>query len=304
MRQIRTDLATEASEAAGRVPGVSVSHWEQSGVTVTEVKIENEEAARALNKREGTYLTLECEGVRTRDPAARAAVSAMLGEEITRMLPSDENGAPVMVIGLGNRMVTPDALGPKTVEGLLVTRHLFRELPQAVDERLRPVCAFAPGVMGTTGLETMETVEALVGKIRPRCLIVVDSLAARASSRVGVSVQLSDAGIQPGSGVGNHRKALTEKELGVKVIAIGMPTVVYAATIARDALQMLCGEDSDEQTLGQLTQALFENEIGEMIVTPREVDDMIADAARMLADGVNLALQDGLSFEEIRGMIE
>ena len=239
MRQVRTDMALEASQAAGSIPGVHVSQWEEESVSITEVRVETEEAAQRLGKSVGTYLTLECEGVRRRDPAAREEVQNVLGEEIARLLPPDEQGAPVLVVGLGNRRVTPDSLGPKTVDGTLVTRHLLRELPDKVDERLNPVCAIAPGVMGATGLETMETVSALVKEIHPRCLIVIDSLAARASSRVGVSIQLSDTGIQPGSGVGNHRRALNERELGVRVIALGMPTVVYAVTIARDALEIL-----------------------------------------------------------------
>ena len=303
MRPIRTDLAMEASEAAGRIPGVNVTHWEQSGISVTEVRVESEAAASALGKSEGTYLTLECEGVRTRDPEAREDVANMLGEEIARLLPPDEKDAPVLVVGLGNRMVTPDALGPKTVDGLLVTRHLFRELPDKVDSRLRPVCAIAPGVLGVTGIETIETVGAIVREIRPRCVIAVDSLAARASSRVGVSIQLSDTGIQPGSGVGNHRRSLSKADLGVKVIALGMPTVVYAATIARDAIELLSDGETDSAAMDEITRQLFENEIGEMIVTPREVDDMISDAAVILADGINRALQTGLSADEIDGMI-
>lgn len=303
MRPIRTDLAMEASEAAGHIPGVNVTHWEQSGISVTEVKIESTDAAKALGKSQGTYLTLECEGVRTRDPEARLDVANMLGEEISRLLPPDETDAPVLVVGLGNRMVTPDALGPKTVDGLLVTRHLFRELPDKVDSRLRPVCAISPGVLGVTGIETVETVGALVREIKPRCVIAVDSLAARASSRVGVSIQISDTGIRPGSGVGNHRRSLTEADFGVRVIAIGMPTVVYAATIARDAIELLSDGETDAKAMEEITNRLFENEIGEMIVTPREVDDMIADAAIMLSDGINRALQTGLSAEEIDGLI-
>ena len=303
LRPIRTDLAMEASEAAGRIPGVNVTHWEQSGISVTEVRVESQTAAAALGKSEGTYLTLECEGVRTRDPEARADVANMLGEEIARLLPPDETDAPVLVVGLGNRMVTPDALGPKTVDGLLVTRHLFRALPDKVDSRLRPVCAIAPGVMGVTGIETIETVGSIVREIRPRCVIAVDSLAARASSRVGVSIQLSDTGIQPGSGVGNHRRSLSEADLGVKVIALGMPTVVYAATIARDAIALLSDGEADSAAMDEITKQLFENEIGEMIVTPREVDDMVADAAVILADGINRALQTGLSADEIDGML-
>ena len=302
MRQVRTDMALEASQAAGSIPGVHVSQWEEESVSITEVRVETEEAAQRLGKSVGTYLTLECEGVRRRDPAAREEVQNVLGEEIARLLPPDEQGAPVLVVGLGNRRVTPDSLGPKTVDGTLVTRHLLRELPDKVDERLNPVCAIAPGVMGATGLETMETVGALVKEIHPRCLIVIDSLAARASSRVGVSIQLSDTGIQPGSGVGNHRRALNEQELGVRVIALGMPTVVYAVTIARDALEILGEGETNPAALDEVTKSLFENEIGEMIVTPREVDDMIDDAAQMLAGGINRALQTALSSEEIAGL--
>lgn len=302
MRQVRTDMALEASQAAGSIPGVHVSQWEEESVSITEVRVETEEAAQRLGKSVGTYLTLECEGVRRRDPAAREEVQNVLGEEIARLLPPDEQGAPVLVVGLGNRRVTPDSLGPKTVDGTLVTRHLLRELPDKVDERLNPVCAIAPGVMGATGLETMETISALVKEIHPRCLIVIDSLAARASSRVGVSIQLSDTGIQPGSGVGNHRRALNERELGVRVIALGMPTVVYAVTIARDALEILGEGETNPAALDEVTKSLFENEIGEMIVTPREVDDMIDDAAQMLAGGINRALQTALSPEEIAGL--
>ena len=302
MRQVRTDMALEASQAAGSIPGVHVSQWEEESVSITEVRVETEEAAQRLGKSVGTYLTLECEGVRRRDPAAREEVQNVLGEEIARLLPPDEQGAPVLVVGLGNRRVTPDSLGPKTVDGTLVTRHLLRELPDKVDERLNPVCAIAPGVMGATGLETMETISALVKEIHPRCLIVIDSLAARASSRVGVSIQLSDTGIQPGSGVGNHRRALNERELGVRVIALGMPTVVYAVTIARDALEILGEGETNPAALDDVTKSLFENEIGEMIVTPREVDDMIDDAAQMLAGGINRALQTALSPEEIAGL--
>ena len=302
MRQVRTDMALEASQAAGSIPGVHVSQWEEESVSITEVRVETEEAAQRLGKSVGTYLTLECEGVRRRDPSAREEVQNVLGEEIARLLPPDEQGAPVLVVGLGNRRVTPDSLGPKTVDGTLVTRHLLRELPDKVDERLNPVCAIAPGVMGATGLETMETVGALVKEIHPRCLIVIDSLAARASSRVGVSIQLSDTGIQPGSGVGNHRRALNERELGVRVIALGMPTVMYAVTIARDALEILGEGETNPAALDEVTKSLFENEIGEMIVTPREVDDMIDDAAQMLAGGINRALQTALSPEEIAGL--
>jgi len=220
-------------------------------------------------------------------------------------LPEDDD-RPVLVIGLGNRLATPDSLGPKTVDGTLVTRHLFRELPDQADERMSPVCAVAPGVLGVTGIETMEVVRAIVSAVNPRAVIAIDSLAARAINRVGCTVQLTDTGIQPGSGVGNHRSALTSDILGVKVLAIGVPMVIYAATIARDAFEMLAGEEDSpdrEAALDAMSKELLEGAIGEMIVTPREVDDLVANAAAMLAGGINKALHRGLSDQEISAMM-
>ncbi|MBR3928294.1 MAG: GPR endopeptidase [Clostridia bacterium] len=304
MKQIRTDLAMESSEAAGCIPGVSIASWEESGVLITEVVIETEESAKNLSKPMGRYITLECEGVRTRDPMAYDALSSILAEEIARLLPPDENRTPALIVGLGNRMVTPDALGPKTIDHVLVTRHLINELPDETDERLSSVCCICPGVLGVTGIETMESVKSIVSAVKPRVIICIDALAARASKRVGVSIQLSDVGIQPGSGVGNHRRAITKEELGVPVIAIGMPTVVYASTIARDALYLMSEGEAEEEMLDKITKTLFENEIGEMIVTPREIDDMIEDAAGLIARAINISLQDRLSQSELDGLLK
>ena len=236
---------------------------------------------------------------------SRAAVSSLLGEELGRLLPA-ETDAPVLVVGLGNRMVTPDALGPLTVDGTLVTRHLYSELPHLTDHRMSPVCAVAPGVLGVTGIETKEMVRSMVDAVHPRAVIAVDSLAARSVSRVGSAVQLTDTGIQPGSGVGNHRSALTKDSLGVPVLALGVPMVIYAATIARDAFEQLAGEDEtmeQDQALDQLTDELLAGSMGEMIVTPREVDALVEDAANMLAAGINRALHPGLSDQDILTMM-
>ena len=305
MRPIRTDLAMESAGAhgAGDLPGVSVSGWEAGGVQITEVAIENEEGARLVGKPCGHYITLECEGVRRRDPDARTAVGTLLGEELARLLPAGSD-APVLVVGLGNRMVTPDSLGPLTVDGTLVTRHLYQELPHLTDSRMSPVCAIAPGVLGVTGIETMEMVRSITDAVRPRAVIAIDSLAARAMSRVGSAVQLTDTGIQPGSGVGNHRSALTQETLGVPVLALGVPMVIYAATIARDAFELLSGGDSigQEEALDQMTDELLAGSMGEMIVTPREVDALVEDAANMLACGINRALHPGLSEHDLLAM--
>lgn len=305
-QQVRTDLAMESARAAGSgdLPGVNVSTWEEAGVSITEVKIERAEGARLLGKPEGTYITLECEGLRQKSPEGRDAMASLLGEELARLLPGNED-KPVLVIGLGNRYVTPDALGPLTVDSTLVTRHLFKELPDAVDDRMSPVCAVAPGVLGITGVETLEMVMGIVDHISPRAVIAIDALAARSVNRIGTAVQLTDSGIQPGSGVGNHRKALSRDTLHVPVISLGVPTVIYAASIVRDAMEAMAEDDGEDhsEALDQMAKDLLHGALGEMIVTPREVDDIVADIAGVLASGINRALHPGLSEAEIRTMM-
>ncbi|MGJ4851825.1 GPR endopeptidase [Bacillota bacterium Meth-B3] len=302
MRQIRTDLAMEQTGARD-LPGVTISSWEAGDIVITEVRIDTGEGAKLLNKAPGVYVTLECAPLRKQGPELRIAMASLLGEELLRLMPPEDD-RPVLVIGLGNRSVTPDSLGPKTVERTLVTRHIFRELPDSVDDRMSPVCAVAPGVLGVTGIETLEVARGIVREVNPRVVIVIDALTARASSRVGSTVQLTDTGIQPGSGVGNHRSALTDETLGVKVLALGVPTVIYAATIARDALSMLSEDDGTrEEELDHLCEKLFEGALGEMIVTPREIDDLVGDVAQILASGINQALHPGLSEKEILTMM-
>lgn len=308
MGSIRTDLAMESFEehSKERLPGVEISSWEAEGVHVTEVKVSQGEGARLLGKAPGSYLTLELEDQARRAPESRRAMATLLGEELARLVPPGESD-PVLVLGLGNRWVTPDALGPRTVERTLVTRHILREMPQAADERMGLVCAVAPGVLGVTGVETQEMVKGLISQLRPRCVIAVDALAARATDRMGYTIQLTDTGIQPGSGVGNHRSALTQETLGVKVLALGVPTVVYAATVARDALELLARnsglEQGHEKALDALGDQIAGGELGEMIVTPREIDQLIEDVSAMLASGINQALHPGLSQSEIDTMM-
>lgn len=303
MRQIRTDLAMEAADGLGSMPGVKVSHWENAGVDVTEVVISDQKSASRLGKPMGNYITLESQAVRDRDAEARMAMSLTIGEEVARMV-GDPEGKTVLVVGLGNRMVTPDSLGPATVDRMLVTRHIFQELSSYADERLRSVCAVAPGVLGVTGIETAEMLESIVSSVRPKCVICVDALSARAAGRIGGTVQIADTGIRPGSGVGNRRAALTKERLGVDVIAIGMPTVIYAATLARDAFSSLSGHDASDEELARLESGLMDGPGGDLIVTPREIDGLIKDSAGMIAMGINRALQPELSDEEIMAMMD
>lgn len=303
MKYPRTDLAMEAfdSENGNSVPGVQVNHWDATDVRMTEVIIEDPQTAEQLGKPCGTYLTMECGLLREQDPEARIAMSTLLGEELGRMLKADDD-SPVLVIGLGNRFITPDSLGPLTVDRTLVTRHMIGA--GFAPEHMRPVSAVAPGVLGVTGVETAEMVTALVERVKPQAVICIDSLAARASSRIGSTIQLADTGIQPGAGVGNRRSPLTKETLGVDVIAVGMPTVVYAATLARDAFAALSDRDADDEALSALERDLLGQEFGEMIVTPREIDAIVKNAAAVIASGLNRALHPRLNDAEIAAMMD
>lgn len=299
----RTDLAMEAFDASGEssFPGVQVSHWDATDVRMTEVVIQDPESARQLGKPCGVYLTMECSLLREQDPDARIAMSALLGEELARMIRAD-NSAPMLVVGLGNRFITPDSLGPLTVDKTLVTRHMLAS--DFAPDGLRSVSAVAPGVLGVTGVETSEMVASLVERIQPRAVICVDALAARASSRIGSALQLADTGIQPGAGVGNRRSPLTKDTLGVDVISVGMPTVVYAATLARDAFAALSDRDADDKTLASIERELLGQDVGDMIVTPREIDAIVKNAAAMIASGINRALHPQFSDAEIAAMMD
>jgi len=309
MRQVRTDLAMESYSAHGDegLRGVQVNTWEEGDIQVTEVIVEDETGEKLLGKKRGSYITITFPQGRGGDAMLRAGASAVLGEELARLLPPSEDPAePVLVVGLGNRSVTPDSLGPLAVDMTLVTRHMFRELPERVHDRMRSVCALSPGVLGVTGLETIELVLGVVESVKPRAVIAVDALSARECSHLAATIQLSDSGIQPGSGVGNYRRALCRDTLGVPVIAIGVPMVVHAATIVRDAMDALSGDEagSHEEALDAIAQDVLQSDLGEMIVTPREVDQLVTDAAAMVAAGLNRALHPLLSDREIRAMME
>ena len=300
MHKNRTDLAMERINPDHSCPGVEIRRWTETDIDISEVIIHSKDAARSLGKPRGNYITMECRLLNEHDPDARIAMANLLGEELSKMLPEDES-APVLVVGLGNRDVTPDSLGPLAIEKTLVTRHIMDGDHSPRD--LRSVCAVAPGVLGVTGIETVEVVESLTKKLHPRAVICIDSLAARDSARIGCTLQLTDTGIQPGSGVGNHRKPLTKESLGVDVIALGVPTVVYAATLARDAFSLISG-DAEEEALTDMEKQLFGTELGNLIVTPRDIDAIVKNCASMIAAGINHALQPALSSEQIARMME
>lgn len=300
--QIRTDLAMESREINGGLSGIAIHSRRRGAIEETHVCVETEEAAKALEKARGTYITLSHPALAQCPAEERADMARAIAEALGRLLPSFGD---VLVVGLGNRRMTADALGSRVLEDLLVTRHL-RDIPdESLHGRLRGVCAVAPGVLGVTGLETAEVVQGIVEHVRPAAIIAIDALAARESSRICTTVQITDTGIRPGSGVGNHRAGLTQETLGVPVIAIGVPMVVYASVIARDALSLLLediGMDESEhaQAMDTLIGKLTNQGMGELVVTPREVDELVGRVSRILADGLNLAFQPRLSEEEIQ----
>ena len=290
----RSDLAVEAreiwaAEEGGEPAGVTLEKRQRDGFPAEVVRVTTQAGARAIGKSMGTYVTVDLSDLLRRAPDALERGARAIAGELAPLLPPE--GGTVLVVGLGNRAITPDAVGPLCLRHVLVTRHLVEELPQHFG-MLRPVSALAAGVLGDTGVESGELAAAVVERLRPACVIAVDALASRSLERLCRTVQLSDAGIAPGSGVGNHRRALDRETLGVPVIALGVPTVVDGATLALDLLE---GAPVPPGVLGERGRDLF--------VTPREIDVRVADAARLVGYAINLALQPGLSWGDMETLL-
>lgn len=306
MRGFRTDLAMEClNQNTGGIKGVRVRTHQIGGVTHTRIRIEDESAAEMLGRRRGEYITVECRDLPRCDARKRELLARMLALGVRGMLPPE---GEVLVVGLGNRNVTADALGTRVVERMLVTRHLQQALANELRGKLRGVSAIAPGVLGITGIETAELCRGLVRHVRPQAVIAIDALAAYETDRICTTVQITDTGIQPGSGVGNHRLGLTEETLGVKVIAVGVPMVVYASTIARDAMARLIRDyglldPEREHAADALLHQVTEGFLGEMVVTPREIDELVLNVASLLSDGLNQALHPSLDIETLHSYL-
>ncbi len=302
MRGVRTDLAMEsAGRYDGDKSGIRVQNWEEGEISRTTVNIDTEEAACRLGKQRGAFVTICCDNLPKCGADTRQRVAELMSDALRDMLPGQ---GEILVIGLGNRRVTADALGTRVVESTLVTRHLRQNVPDDLKGRLRSVCAAAPGVLGVTGMETAEMVQGIVEHVKPTAVIAIDALAAMETARIGTTVQITNTGISPGSGVGNHRLGLTLDTLGIPVIAIGVPMVVYASTIAKDALSILLKElqmpfSDHTDAVDALTDRVSAHTLGEMVVTPREVDELLSNLAEVLSMGINMALQPKLSKEEI-----
>lgn len=306
---IRTDLALEAKEQyegeTGLLKGVRVeaSYMEGTSCTLTKVTILDKEGERALGKPIGTYLTMEAEDLPRPDENYHEEISKELSAQLLTLLP-EEDRRSILVVGLGNREVTPDALGPKVVEHLCITRHIrLANLPSYLKKEY-DISGIVPGVMAQTGMETYEIIKGIVEETHPSAVLVIDALAARSTKRLNTTIQLSDTGIHPGSGVGNHRKALTKETLGVPTISIGVPMVIDAATIAGDTMEHLITaleeahmvqglsqtiEEFEEEDKRKLILELMDKRLRNMYVTPKDVDASVEQISFTISEAINKA---------------
>ena len=308
---IHTDLAIEASAVENlkisdkKESGIETNIFEKDGITVTEVMITNKKGEEAVGKPVGKYVTLEVPSLRDNITEVYDNTKKMLTQELKKYIDLDKNHT-ILVVGLGNRFVTPDALGPKVIDKLLVTRHLYDVLPPDITDEMHSLCAVAPGVLGITGIETGEIIKGIADKIKPDIIIAIDALASRKTSRISTTFQIADTGIVPGSGIGNKRHALNKETIGVPVIAIGVPTVIEAVAVANDAIDMLieaikvnADKNSEiyksmdalnNETRYELISKLLVPSGSELIVTPKEVDSIIDEVSGIIADSINEAI--------------
>jgi spore protease len=317
-RSIRTDLAIEAremlmGEVKEEIPGVRAETEDLGEIHVTRVNITTPDAAERMGKKEGKYITLEAPGLRQKNTELQDRVSEQFTRELLGMVELQDD-TTILVVGLGNWNVTPDALGPRVVKDLLVTRHIMALQPETLGEGFRPVGAIAPGVLGITGVETSEIIQGLVEKVKPDLLIAVDALAARNLSRLHTTIQIADTGITPGSGVGNKRMAISHETIGIPVIAVGVPTVVDAVTIADDLtdhlLQAIMDEAGQDSPVYAVVKSIAEGDKrsvmeevlepygGRLMVTPKDIDTLVEDVARLIAGGINAAMHPAIHSEE------
>lgn len=290
MTGYRTDLAMERTvQPGGMGEGVHVDTQRRGDMETTWVRIHTQEAARRLGKAQGVYWTLTHPRLPALTPEERMDIAKEVSQMLRLLLPPRGD---VLVLGLGNRHMTADALGDRVVSGVMVTRHLR-------DGHMRSVCAMAPGVLGITGVETAELALGMTQKLKPSAVLVIDALAAMETNHICTTIQLTDTGISPGSGVGNHRQGINEEWLHVPVIAIGIPMVVYASTIVRDALRGILAQESNQDEAETMAERLADGAIGDFVVTPRSIDELVQGLADMLALAINAALQPNMSMEEL-----
>lgn len=301
----RRDLYRKANNLDKEIDGIKTEEEENGPrIRTARVKVLDENGAKAIGKPVGSYITIDIQKLKVATEEDIQESAEVLAKELRVLLgehanPKDE----ILVVGLGNQYVTPDALGPKVINEIDVTRHILTYMPQVLSQETRPVSAISPGVLGTTGIETLEILKGIVDNIHPKMLIVIDALASRSIERISSTIQLADTGITPGAGVGNTRKELSQSTLGIPVIALGIPTVVELATLISDGIDIfidrLQEKSESNEYLNKLQQEDKYEEVKEalkvgeynMIVTPKEIDDLIENMKDIVARGINMATQ-------------
>ncbi|MDR0964631.1 MAG: GPR endopeptidase [Clostridium sp.] len=296
---VRTDLALEAresvSEAEAALPGIRVSEYtlEEDDIHVTKVYVESKNAAKIMGKPMGTYVTIEAPTMLEPDESYHREISICLSKELRDLIPNSLEEQSVLVVGLGNREVTADSLGPQVVDNLMITRHVVKAYGKAAYEQkeMNLISSIEPGVMAKTGMETVEIIKGVISETKPDVVLVIDALAARSTKRLNRTIQVTNTGIHPGSGVGNHREALSFETLSCPVIAIGVPTVVDAATIVGDALEKIAKEDHEFERVkykGKHMPTL--GELNNMYMTGKDIDAVIKRVSFTVSEGINIAL--------------
>ncbi|SJZ96613.1 GPR endopeptidase [Selenihalanaerobacter shriftii] len=320
---VLTDLAVESRNLAvertgGEIEGVTLDEEQVDDAKITRIQVMNQQAAKAIGKKPGNYITIESEGLRQGQRPLHEYLSGVMADELNHLIhfenlnKNSDKEPTILVIGLGNWNATPDALGPRVAHHLLVTRHLYDAAPIEAREGMRPVCALAPGVLGLTGIETAEILKGVIDKVHPDLVIAVDSLAARESKHLASTIQISDTGIYPGSGLGKKRIGITREDMGVPVVALGVPTVINSVTIVSDTIdkikehEQLAGTDLNnrlqqinEEQKEEIINQILQPYLGDLIMAPKGIDKIIKDVGRVVAGGLNVALHPDIKEEDV-----
>ncbi|OOB80406.1 MAG: GPR endopeptidase [Epulopiscium sp. Nuni2H_MBin003] len=317
----RTDLAIEVGavlkqsvENSYDIEGVDLQVEKFENYKKTHIEVLNEEGQKTMGKPIGHYITIESEHLKENDPEIHKEIIEEVADCIKGLLPKHTGALKVLVIGLGNRQATPDTLGPYVTDKVLVTRHLAEFVPDAIDETVCHLSSLAPGVMGLTGIETSEIVRGVTEHIKPDCIIAIDALGARNATRINSTIQISNTGISPGAGIGNKRKKLDQEAMGCPVIAIGVPTVVDAATLINDTMNTLIDimlKESEHTEFYSMLKGLGEQEkyalikevitptIGNLFVTPKDMDEVITYLGNVIANAINIAVHPGITIDDV-----
>ncbi len=318
LQNCRTDLAIELQEhfsQDGIDTGVKVNTDKVKAmeIYINNVEILTDEASEALGKPKGRYITIECQEMKGPDREIHDIIIQIASEKLRELVEINRDDS-VLIVGLGNEFVTPDAIGPKVVSKAIVTGHIYDMWEEDIQQNFSRVYAIAPGVMGQTGVETVDIVRGVVDKVKPKVVIVVDALAGRSIERLNNTIQISDSGITPGAGIGNNRKGLNEETVGVKVIAIGVPTVISTTTLISDSIDYIIEELAkstdenedinslfkiDEERKYSIIDKILQPYTANMFVTPKEIDQVVERLSNIIANAINLSVNDGLTREDI-----